>query len=48
MVKTERFIHEGHAQLTFTCSKVTTETLEKDVKCSNLTIKTPERRQLRQ
>ena len=33
-------------QLTFTCSKPTIETLEKDVKiCSKLTIKTPERRQ---
>ena len=34
-------------QLTFTCSNSTIKTLEKGVKCSTLTIKTPERRQWR-
>ena len=35
------------SQLTFTCSKLTIETLEKGVKkYSKLTIKTPERRQM--
>ena len=35
------------AQLTFTCSKLSIETLEKGVKRSKLTIKTPGRRQWR-
>ena len=33
-----------HAQLTFTYSKSTIDTLEKDVKYAKSTIKTPERR----
>ena len=35
------------AQLAFTCSKSTIETLKKGVKWSKLTIKTPERRHWR-
>ena len=40
-------MQEKKGQLTFTCSKSTTETLEKSEICSKLTIKTPEGRQWR-
>ena len=42
----ETFIKEVITQQIFTCSRSTTERLEKGVKlCSKLKIKTPERRQ---
>ena len=47
-MEVEHWSELGRIRLTFTCSKSTIETLEKKCEiCSKLTIKTPERRQLR-